>query len=224
MTSNTKESIVSNFPHPTLPPLTGRPTYKSIANLNLLLNANAASVSSTRGDGIHGLLILTVSDAIYRTTTGMNFIPPTNPGIHPTIAPNATAAQIAHATREHNARLTEWNQYLATDNALRQQLFAAVPEIYLATLRNAVTGFSRVTTKTALNHLYTVYGRISPYDYEQNDLKMKTPYDANEPFECFVQQIEDAVRLADAAGKPYSPEQVEQVEYMLLEKNRCIYR
>ena len=218
MTTTPREAVTSNFPHPTLPPLTGRPTYTSIANLNLLLNANAASVSSSRGDGIHGLLILTVSDAVYSTTTGMNFIPPTNPGIHPFIDPNASTAVIAHATREHNAKLQEWQQYLATDNALRQQLFSAVPEIYLATLRNAVTGFSRITTKDALNHLYAVYGKISRYEYEQNDSKMKSPYDHNEPFELFVKQIEDAVRLADAAGKPYTPEQVEQVGYMILER------
>ena len=183
-----------------------------------MLNANAAFVSSARGDGIHGLLILTVSDAVYRTTTGMNFIPQTNPGTHPVIPTNATAAQIAHATREHNANVTEWTQYLATDNALRQQLFTAVPEIYLSTLRNAVTGFARITTKEALNHLYAVYGRISPHEYEHNDKIMKMAYDVNEPFELFVKQIEDAVRLADAAGKPYLPEQVEQIGYMLLER------
>ena len=47
---------------------------------------------------------------------------------------------------------------------------------------------------------------------------MKRACDVNEPFELFVKQIEDAVRLADAAGKPYLPEQVEQIGYMLLER------
>ena len=47
---------------------------------------------------------------------------------------------------------------------------------------------------------------------------MKIAYDVNEPFELFVKQIEDAVRLADAAGKPYLPAQVEQIGYMLLER------
>lgn len=112
----------------------------------------------------------------------------------------------------------EWNQYFATDNALRQELFTSVPEIYLATLRNTVTGYSRITTKQALNHLYSVYGRISPHDYELNDKRMKMAYNANEPFELFVQKIESTVRLADAASKPYSPEQVEQTGYMLLER------
>ena len=216
--TNLHDSVTLNFTHPVLPPLTERPTYQTIAALNLMLNANAASVHSNRGDGIHGLLILTVSAAVYQTTTGMNFVPPTNPGIHPTIPTNADAVQLAHATREHNARLQEWKQFIATDNALKQQLFNAIPDIYLATLRNPVTGFSRVTTRATLNHLYNVYGRITAHDYDANDKTMKKPYDPNEPFETFVKQIEDAMMLADAAAKPYTPAQVEQVGYMLLER------
>ena len=105
MATSANMNVTQNFPHPTLPPLTERPTYESIAELHLMLNANAASLPSTRGDGIHGLLILTVSDAVYLTTTGMAFIPPTNPGIHPQLNNTTTAAQIAHANREHAARV-----------------------------------------------------------------------------------------------------------------------
>jgi hypothetical protein len=43
--------ILEGFPHPTITPVIGIPTYESIAEINLKLNANAASVHSNLGDG-----------------------------------------------------------------------------------------------------------------------------------------------------------------------------
>ena len=218
MSSTNRDTVITNFPHPVITPLTERPTYHAIREIHLMLNANATSVPSNRGDGMHGLLFLTVAQAVYRATTGMDFIAPINPGIHPTIPTNPTATELAHAQREHQALQTEWQQYIATDNALKQQLLSAIPDIYTNTLRNAVTGYSRITTRDILNHLYRTYGRISPQVYEKNHTSMTQSYDPNAPFECFIKQIEDGMMIADAAGKPYTPEQIEQMGYMILEK------
>ena len=102
------DSVATTFPHPLLTPIVGRPTYQTLASLHLKLNANAASVFLNRGDGMHGLLALSVSPETYLSTTGMAFVPPINPGLHPTnIGANNTNAQIAHATREHDAFCVE---------------------------------------------------------------------------------------------------------------------
>ena len=94
--------IIDGFPHPTIPPILGVPTYTTIAELQLKLNANAASVFSSLGDGAHGLLTLTVSPTIYDTLSATAFIQPTNPGPQPNIPLNATTAQISALTRAHN--------------------------------------------------------------------------------------------------------------------------
>ena len=64
--------ITAGFPHPTFDPSIGLPSYETIKDLHVQLNANAASIFSNLGDGHHGLLRLTVSDAqynsVFRTT------------------------------------------------------------------------------------------------------------------------------------------------------------
>ena len=54
------DSLRVSFPHPTLTPITSCPTYQTIADINLDLNANKALVAFKRGDGIYGLLVLSV--------------------------------------------------------------------------------------------------------------------------------------------------------------------
>ena len=61
------EKIVDSFPFPTIPPIVGTPTYNTIAEVNLKLNSNSASVQSNLGCGTLGLLQLTVSPAVYNT-------------------------------------------------------------------------------------------------------------------------------------------------------------
>ena len=68
------------------------PTYETIAELNLKLIANAASVQSNLGDGQLGLLHLTVSPVEYGTLSVVAFVPPINPGKSPIIPIAATAA------------------------------------------------------------------------------------------------------------------------------------
>ena len=117
------ESVVMIFLHPLLTPIIGHLTYQTLVAIHLKLNAITAFVFSNRGDGIHGLLALYVSPEVYLSTTRIAFIPPTNPGLHQTnINAASTSAQIAHATREHKAFCKEWQEYFATNIALKINL------------------------------------------------------------------------------------------------------
>jgi hypothetical protein len=84
------DKIVDGFPHPNIAPIVGIPTYESIAELNLQLNANAASVQSNLGDGQLGLLALTVSPAVFNTLSAVAFVHPVNPGTNPVIPPGGS--------------------------------------------------------------------------------------------------------------------------------------
>jgi hypothetical protein len=116
------DHITDGFPHPTVMPITGVPTYESIAELNLQLNANAASVQSNLGDGLLGLLFLAISVAKYNTLSAVAFIAPVNPGTAAVIPAGATTAQISIRQRMHRDHLTLFCEYLATDKALKQQV------------------------------------------------------------------------------------------------------
>jgi hypothetical protein len=144
------DTTIEGFPHPSIPPILGIPTYVTIAELHLKLNTNAASVFSSHGDGAHGLLALTVSaEAVYNTLSDTPFIQPVNPGPQPVIPANATGPQISAITRSHTESHRTWKEYMATDKRLKQQLLAAVNETYYRTLRNRITGFANTTTSQA---------------------------------------------------------------------------
>ena len=53
-----------------------------------------------------------------------------------------------------------------------------------------------------ITHLYTQYGNITPQDLQENDVKMKIPFDVSLPIETLYDQIEDSVELADAGQTP----------------------
>ena len=86
--------IVDGFPFPMIPPIIGTPTYNIIAEVNLKLNSNAASDQSNLVCGTLGLLQLTVSPAVYNTSSSIAFIVPVNPGSEPIIPANSAGAQI----------------------------------------------------------------------------------------------------------------------------------
>ena len=74
-------SIIDVFPHPIIPSIQGTPTYDTIASINELLHANSASLHSDSGDGVHGLLILTVSSTTFEAVSTEPFETPINPGL-----------------------------------------------------------------------------------------------------------------------------------------------
>jgi hypothetical protein len=184
--------------------------------LNLQLNANAASVQSNLGDGLVGLLYLTITPAEYNALSATEFIPPENPGATPTIPYAATVSQLATLLREHKAATNLFKEYIATDKALKQQVIAAVDTMYLKTLRNRITGFATATTLELLTHLYTAYDRLTPADLQGNDTRLGQPYDPNQPIEALFDQIEEAISLAAAAQAPYNAAQIVSIAYTLV--------
>ena len=211
-----EEKILENFTHMIIEPIIGKPTYETLAAVYLKLNTNAASVHSHCGNGQLGYLALTVKEAVYNTLSSIPFIPPTNPGQHPTIPPGATGPQIADIRRQHDKAFKEFKMYSNTDKALKSQLIAAIDEKYIRGKRNKYVGYVNVTTLELLNHLYESYAKIIHNNLRENDQCMNAPYDPNEPFEVLIDQIEDAIDYAAAGNMPYTPTQIVNTAYNLL--------
>ena len=88
--------------------------------------------------------------------------------------------------------------------------------MYLRTLAHQITGFTNVSTRQMLVHLYTSYGRLSPADLKENDNRMRTQYDHQQPIETLFDHIEDAVNLAAAGEAPYSNAQIVSIAYNIV--------
>ena len=167
------EKIVESFPHPTVTPIVGQPSYETIAELQLKLNTNAASIYSHRGNGRLGLLFLTVKPAVYNTQSTVVFYPPTNPGKKPTTPTGSTGLQIADIRRRHKDQFDEFQTYQQTDQTLKMILIASIDEANIRSLRDKYIGYVNVTTLQMLTHLYNSYARISQFDIEKNDKRFK---------------------------------------------------
>ena len=105
------EKIVDGFPFPTINPIIGTPDYKSIADIHLKLNSNAASVQSNIGCGTLGLLFLTVSPAIYATLSTTMFVPLVNPGLKPSIPTGSTGVVISDLRYHHTEATKIFTEY-----------------------------------------------------------------------------------------------------------------
>ena len=128
-TVTTVEKYIETFPLPTLSRITGTPTYEGLKTLNEELNANAASIVTTRGGGAHGYLALTVSTTVYATLSNTPFEPPILP--NPVIPDGLTGPQIAEANRKYDAQTTEFHSYVNLQNALKKQLVGAIEPLFL---------------------------------------------------------------------------------------------
>jgi len=209
------ETITATFPYPSIPQIEGQPTFSSIKEMHLKLNQNATSVQSNLGDGEQGLIYLTVTDAVYATLSDTPFIEPLNPGIAPVYAAQTSARQISQTRTDFIENRKSFNQYNNTDKALKQLLLSAVNDIYLKALKNPVSGYSHITTKQLIQHLYRRYGQLTPQNLKYNDDAMNAPYDATTPIENLFEQIENAQDVASAANAPYNDAQILNAAYNL---------
>ena len=114
----TIDKIVDGFPFPKIPPIVETPTYNTIAEINLKLNSNAASVQFNLGCGTLGFLQLTVSPAVYNTFSVTICFVPINPGYAPDIPTKVTGAQITELRYAFGTAAALFNEYDRTDKAL----------------------------------------------------------------------------------------------------------
>ena len=89
-------------------------------------------------------------------------------------------------------------------------------DVYFRSLRGNLYGYASVTVLDLITHLYATYGNITPHELEENDKRIRQPYDVTQPFETFTAQIEDSVEYANAGNTPFTAEQVLAIAYNVL--------
>jgi len=167
-TMTTVEKIKDAFPHRTIDQIIGQPGWETIKPMHQSLNANAASIVSYLGNGRLGLLFLTVIPSVYNTLSAVPFVPPTNPGPTVQYPPVATQHQIRAVDVAHTTATRLFQQYDATDRALKQQLLGAVDNMFVSALSDSHAGYANISTLQLLTHLYNTYAKITDYDLEEN--------------------------------------------------------
>ena len=167
--------IVDGFPFPTIQPIVGTPTYNTIAEVNLKVNSNSASVQSNLGCGTLGLLQLTISPAIHNTLSITAFVVPVYPGSVPIIPANSTGAQITKHFYAFDTATALFNEYDRTNKALQQILLSTVNESFIRSLRHKYVEYELTTNRTILDYLYTSYTNNYSMDLQENYAVFRTP-------------------------------------------------
>jgi hypothetical protein len=86
----TVEEIINGFTNPILPKIDHEPTFEDIQVTTHLLNANAISIPSMAGCGVHGHLGIIMTHVEYATISTPPWVEPFNPNAVPIIPPGTT--------------------------------------------------------------------------------------------------------------------------------------
>jgi hypothetical protein len=190
------------FPHPTLTPLTDKPSERSIRLLKREVFANAIAIHSTRGGGAHGHLFLVVPQAEYNNMGLPLFVQPVHPGPNPVHGDAPTAAQITETNRQYTQNLTEFTLYRTATQEIKRQLLDAIPATYIDSLSDSLWGFTNVSPANILEHLTNTYGDVTPTDLEDNRNQLQAPWNIDEPIENIWTRTDQILDYATRNGEP----------------------
>jgi hypothetical protein len=209
------------YPHPVISPIaegTNRPTYASLLLAQTQINANAKSVHSSDGTGVHGHLVLTMAPPEFlEMTNNVAHEAPDFPGRAPIYPGNATAHQRSEISDLFKADVVSFQIYHDTDNTLRSQLIAACPDTFIRALKVPKLGYSNVTTLALLTHLWTTYGTIKMEDLEANQVRMVQQWHPSSPIEDLWTQIDEAAEFAILGESPYDDKFLLRAAYKNIE-------
>ena len=92
---------------------------------------------------------------------------------------------------------------------------ASTDELYFQSLCHKYIGYCKTTTRALLDHLYSIYTKISASVLQDNNTRLWAPYDSNQPLETLTDNVENAVDYTSAGDTTYTPAQVVAIAFQL---------
>ena len=112
------DQLLAVFMHPVLTKIIGEPNLASITLQQSERNGNLASIKSNLGDGLTGLIVLSMKPDIFKTIHPDAFEIPTNPGPAPdptVIAAASTATKIADIYKAYALESAIYAEYVTEE-------------------------------------------------------------------------------------------------------------
>ena len=141
-------------------------------------------------------------------------------------SPAGTTQHMARTIRnQHTERLRLFREVTGVENALKQQIIAAVEPQYLEAIRNQVTGKLAGSVYEVIRHLFHVYGQVTPQAlYGQEQKVHQMVYDPQHPIDGVFTAIDDLMTFAEAAQTPYTQPQSINLAYRILNRTGLFQR
>jgi hypothetical protein len=202
MKNETVEGVIASFPHPVLPTVQGEPDNQIIHAIRKSLHANSRAIDTHLGGGTLGHMGLIVSDESYAMITPATcvgptiWVSPTSPGRDPANTYNK-AAQISAAHHIWEEDVQTYHTYTSVQQALKKQIISVFEPMYVEVLNDNMVGFSNISARGMLNHLFGTYGNITAVDLEINFEHMRRAWDPQQPVEYLFKKIQDCAPTAN---------------------------
>ena len=204
--------VTNNFPLKELPSWrhNTKVTYKNFIALERDVYACASSVPSTAGGGNHGCLGQVMPTDDYLTLAGEAYVRPEHPG-ELDLPARANYNEQWRYTEERKEQKARAEQARDLEHALKRMIVQAVPERYLAVLRNHQTGaYENHSVRQILTHLRSTVAKMTDEELqEEYDSIAATTFDPDgmEVTEVLA-KIRDLGRLAATIDNPYTDTQL----------------
>jgi hypothetical protein len=85
--------------------------------------------------------------------------------------------------------------------------------MYLEILNDNMVGYTNISARDMLDHLFETYGNITAVDLEINFEHMRQAWDPHQPVESLFKNIQDCADYSEAGGVPIGPSQQINVGY-----------
>ena len=168
------DQLLAVFPHPVLTNIVGEPNLASIMLQQSEHNGNLALIKSNLGDGLTGLIVLSMKPEIFKTIHPDTFVIPTNPVPVPdpdVIAAASTDTNIADIYKVYALESAIYSEFVTAERISLKLALDYMSELYYKTLKNTHTGYANVTLRQLIDHLVTTYAAIGQFDLDKNQEK-----------------------------------------------------
>jgi hypothetical protein len=201
----TVEDVMESFPHPVIPTVQGELDYQTIHATRKFLQESLRAIDTHLGGGTLGHSGLIISDASYAmisptTNTKTTFwITPQAPGRAPSNT-DGTAAQISAARHIWEEDVQTYRTCTSVQQALKKQIISVFEPMYLDILNDNMVGYSNISARCMLDHLFETYGNITAVVLEINFEHMRQAWDPQQPVETLFKQNQYCADCSEAGG------------------------
>jgi hypothetical protein len=158
-------------------------------------------VESTLGGGDHGHLgmIMLEQEYIQISTNGTPYEFPAQPDV-PVYA--GTVANRDQQQENYKADMVIFQEAKTLQNKIKKLIIQAVPDVYLAKLRQPRGRYANTQPRDMLAHIVAQYGTIKPTDLATNMERIQAPWNPNTSIVHLITRSADCRQFATEGGNP----------------------
>jgi hypothetical protein len=203
--------------HSELTVIVGKPNHVSIQKLKKQVFANAMANPCIAG-GKFGYLGIVMPNEEYEAKqlkAGMVLTPFVMP-----VAP--TFDDDDNDTTMQDELMRQYQQdkadYIAIESALRNQILAAIDELYISELEADDVGYGDYSPKEIIEYITRKYDKIKYDDLQANREKLDAKWDFNDPIQTLWKRIDECKKFSKAGGQELDDMTVMQATFKILQK------